>query len=82
MRRPLFFSTSFIPSDLSQAKEGATTHSSLVPITPAVTDEQKLLLPKLQKKIQLDIIHHGFETHNQTILAAGASKKTEKVVRY
>jgi hypothetical protein len=51
MRRPLYFSTSHIPSDLSQAKEGATTHSSLVPITPAVADEQKLLLPKLQKKI-------------------------------
>jgi hypothetical protein len=42
MRRPLYFSTIHIPSDLSQAKEGATTHSSLVPITPALTDEQKL----------------------------------------
>jgi hypothetical protein len=51
MRRSLFFSTSYIPSDLSQAKEGATTHSLLVPVTPAVTDEQKLMLPKLQKKI-------------------------------
>jgi hypothetical protein len=30
------------------------------------------------RKFQLDIIHHGFETHNQAISAAGASKKVEK----
>jgi hypothetical protein len=29
------------------------------------------------REFQLDIIHHGFETRNQTISAAGASKKTE-----
>jgi hypothetical protein len=34
------------------------------------------------RKFQLDIIHHGFETHNQAILAEGASKKTEIGVRY
>ncbi len=37
------------------------------------------------REFPLDIIHHGFETHNQTILAAGgagASKKTEKGVKY
>jgi hypothetical protein len=34
------------------------------------------------REFQLDIIHHGFETHNQAILAAGASKKTEMGVRY
>ncbi len=31
---------------------------------------------------QLDIIHHGFETYNQAISAAGASKKAEIEVRY
>jgi hypothetical protein len=31
----------------------------------------------LTARIQLDIIHHGFETHNQAISAAGASKNTE-----
>jgi hypothetical protein len=52
MHQPLFFSTTYIdPSESSQAKEGATAPSSLVSTTPAVTDEQKLWLLKLQKKI-------------------------------
>jgi hypothetical protein len=34
------------------------------------------------RDFQLDIIHHGFETHNQASPAAGASKKTEIEVRY
>ncbi len=34
------------------------------------------------QEFQLDIIHHGFETHNQAISAAGASKKTEMGVKY
>ncbi len=34
------------------------------------------------REFQLDIIHHGFETHIQAISAAGASKKTEIGVRY
>jgi hypothetical protein len=52
MPRPLFFFTSYIdPSESSQAKEGATTLSSLVPTTPAVTDEQKKLVSQHQKKI-------------------------------
>jgi hypothetical protein len=34
------------------------------------------------QEFQLDIIHHSFETHNQAISAAGASKKTEIGVRY
>jgi hypothetical protein len=39
------------PSESSQAKKGATTPSSLAPTALAVTDEQNLLVPKLQKKI-------------------------------
>ncbi len=39
------------PSESSYAKEGATTPSSLVATTQAVTDEEKLLVPKLQKTI-------------------------------
>jgi hypothetical protein len=54
MRRPLLFSTTYInPSESVQAKEGATTRSSLVPTTPAVTDEQKRLVPKLQKQVHI-----------------------------
>jgi hypothetical protein len=34
------------------------------------------------RAFQFNIIHHGFETHNQAISAAGASKKTEMGVRY
>jgi hypothetical protein len=34
------------------------------------------------QKFPLDIIHHGIETRNQAISAAGASKKTEMGVRY
>jgi hypothetical protein len=34
------------------------------------------------REFQLDIIHHGNETHNQAISAAGAGKKTEMGVRY
>jgi hypothetical protein len=32
--------------------------------------------------VRLGIIHHGSETHNQAISAAGASRKTETEVRY
>ena len=31
-----------------------------------------------QREIQSDIIHHRIETKNQAVLAAGASKKTQK----
>jgi hypothetical protein len=33
------------------------------------------------QEFQLDIIHHGFETHNEAISAAGVSKKNETGVR-
>ena len=33
------------------------------------------------REFQLDIIRHGFETHNQAISAAGASKKSEMGAR-
>jgi hypothetical protein len=39
----------------------------------------------IPRDFQSDIIHHGFdsfEPHNKAISAAGASKKTEKGVRY